>query len=87
MRDIPVSDRESRRGRKKDKNPSSFPRRAKSDWDGKGVTDTARNTRIIAYGADGSVIRFDSLAEATEFFGLKRVDTLRRYIDNNWPET
>ena len=86
MRDISVSDRGSRRERKKDRNLSSSPlRRAKSDWDGKGVTDTSRNTRIIAYGADGFVIRFDSLAEATEFFGLKRVDTLRRYIDNNWP--
>ena len=65
--------------------PASPQRREKSDWDGKGVHSKSRNTRVIAYGADGSVIRFDSLAEAAEFFGLKRVDTLRRYIDNSWP--
>ena len=75
MKDISISDR--RRG--------EHPRVAKSDWDGKSVRqDNNRNTRVIAYGADGSVIIFDSLAEATAFFGLKRVDTLRRYIDKNW---
>ena len=95
MRDISISDRRnsshqskkksSIKQRQKQQQPAAFARKAKSDWDRKGVTATSRNTRIIAYGADGSVIRFDSLAEAAEFFELKRVDTLRRYIDNSWP--
>ena len=67
------------------KSPRKRGRKPKSDWDGKTKIQRNRNTGVIAFGADGYVIRFDSLAEASEFFGFKRVDSFRRYIDNNWP--
>ena len=60
-------------------------RPAKSDWDGNTPASTPRNTRVVAFGADGSTVVFSSLKEAADFFELRRVDTLRRYIDNGWP--
>ena len=59
-------------------------RREKSDWDGN-APGRCRNTKVIAFGADGSTVIFESLKEAAEFFGFERTDTLKRYIDNAFP--
>ena len=59
-------------------------RKAKSDWDGKSA-GVARNTRIIAFGSNGETIIFDSIKEASDFFGFERTDTFKRYIDSSFP--
>lgn len=62
------------------------PAKRRKSWDNPQPEErSSRSVEVIAYGNDGSTIIFESLKEAADFFGLKRVDTLRRYIDNDWP--
>ena len=89
-RKISVSERSEEQGRGKPSvctaspSPSSSQRKAKSDWDGSSP-GKARNTRVIAFCRDGSTIIFDSLQECAAFFGIRRTDTLKNYIDNAFP--
>lgn len=46
---------------------------------------TYRKKGVVAFFADGSTVRFDTYEEAKDFFGLKRIDTLRKYIETGNP--
>lgn len=42
---------------------------------------TFRKHPVLAYFADGTTVLFNTYEECKEFFGLKRIETVKRYIE------